>query len=493
MWLGAAVDDRGDFGTFAGVTVALDGHPANLRTLIAEQDGRESGATTPAEVVAAVLAEMGIEKGLHRLEGTTALVVWDSRDRTLWAVRDRIGARPMYAAPFEGGMLVGSELHTLTSGRVAQSAVNFDALEVLTRVGLLPAPMCTLTGGEHLAAGTRLRWQAPAQAQAIPVQVIPAQARWWDAPDVVPGRGGALVLWVKSLEYAARMCVRHAQVGNPGASAVWVEDPRGVAVLAAARHPVDGPLPAIVVELDGSAPSSEAAYTRERIVAQLGPENLDEALDDLATHHEPTTDPDALLYWAIARRAEAAGIANVLTGRGAEGWLDPQPASPLARVRARLTPPASAEPELERIAASSATQPPFPSWLQRRLHLPERTLRTADVVGAVTGTRFVAPLCDPRLVHLGSTVPIGHHAAIGPLLWTAMGAPAGARGQITAVPLRSWLIGPCRGLVAGLAERLEPFMDPASLTPLLAALPSSDAAAARIFALLAISRWLNAR
>ena len=482
IWVGAALEDSGDFGSFAGLTVALDGHPSNLRTLTAEQDGRESGATTPAEVVAAVLAELGVEKGLHRLEGTTALVIWDARDRTLWAVRDRIGARPMYAAPVSGGMLVGSEIHLPAAH--AHKAVDFSAVEVLTRVGVLPAPLCTQTGVARLEAGSRLRWSAKSGPAGH-------HARWWDVPEVVPGRGGALALWIKSLEYAARMCVRHAYVGSGSTSAVWVEDASSVAVLAAARHPVDGPLPAIVVEIEGFAPPAEGA--RERLVARLGPDQLDEALDELAAHPEPTTDPDALLYWALARRADAAGITTILTGRGADAWLDPAPASPIARVRARLSSPAPTEPELQRIAAASPTQPPLVSWLNRRLYSPERALRTADVVGALTGTRFVAPLADPRLMHLGSTVPIGHHAAVAPLLWTAMGASAGTSGRRTNVPLRSWLVGPCRSLVDGLVDRLAPFMDPTSLTPLIEALPRSDAAAERIFALIAISRWLDAR
>lgn len=468
------MDDTGDVGTFGAYTVALDGRPSNLRALTAEQAARGSGAESATEVLGAIFAEIGVEHGLSRIEGSFALVVWDAGAQELWAVRDRMGARPMFWRQDASGMAAGS-----TPEAVGPGPVDVQALDRITRVGLLPPPVTTVGGVHRVAAGCCVRMGKAA-----------TETRWWDAPPPVPGQGGSLTRWVQSLEFSARMCVRHA---CSAAQAVWAEDAAGLAVLAAAAHPVTGPVPVIVVDVEGAPRFPDPAALRV-YRTPLGPEQLDQALDDLAALDEPVSDPDALLWWAVSRVAEREDFGGVMTGRGSEAWLEPAGPGRIARAIRRHRPvaPAPTCPEIAAILATAATDPPAQSWVQRRLTLPDRTLRTADLVGSSAGVTFLAPLCDPRLVQLGCTVPSGHHPRIAPLLWRAMGG-AEACPTRASVPLLAWLSGPCAHLLDGVPERLAAFIDPASLHPWPWPLNGSEAVAERIFALLVLERWLRGR
>ncbi len=474
-WIGAAVDEGGDVGVHGPFTVALDGRPTNLRALTAEQIARESGATTPAEVIGAIFEEIGVEQGLSRMEGSFALLAWDAERNTLWAVRDRLGARPMFWRP---GVGAGSSPGALGTAR------GTDALDRLTRVGLIPPPLSVIDGVERIAAGCLARIVAPGgdhRGSGV--------LRWWDAPGLTPGRGGALIRWVQSLEFAARMCIRQA---GPNGTAVWVEDDASRAVLAAAAHPVDGKVAAIVVEIEGVG-GTELSDALEVHRAPLGPKDLERAIEDLGQAEEPTADPDALLWWAVGRRAEALGLTRVLSGRGGEAWLEPAPAGLVARLRASRAQPETC-PEVEVITATSPVRPPSASWLYRRLALPERTLRTPDLVGTTLGVRFALPLCDPRLVQLGASVPVLHHPGIATALWANLGVPLHMQGAKRAqVPLSAWLRGPCKGLWEGLDARLAAVVEPASVRALTGAVAASEAAAIRVFALLVVERWLHYR
>jgi len=475
-WIGAAVDDAGDVGTHGAFTVALDGAPSNLRALTAEQAARESGATTAAEVLAAIFTEIGVEHGLSRAEGSFALVAWDAATRTLWAVRDRAGARPMFSLDGATGFGASS-----SPGALGDGALDSEGLDRVTRCGFIPPPLSAFLGVERVAAGC-LRRRGP----------TPTLVRWWDAPRGVAGRGGALVRWVQSLEFSARLCVRHAARDG---HATWVEDAASLAVLSAAGHPVTGPAPVIVLDVDGSRPPASPAGASEVHRARLGPGDLAGALDDLGALEEPVASVDALGWWAIAREAERNDIPRVLTGRGVEAWLDPQPAPGKGlfdRVRRRARPAPDLPAELDAIARSSPVQPPAAPWLQRRTTLPERALRVADLVGTGAGVRFDAPLCDPRLVQLGASVPVEHHAGIPARLWEAMGAPP-SNQQRAEIPLGAWLAGPCAHLLEGLPARLARFVDPTSLGPWPGDFAASAAATERVFALLVLERWLRGR
>lgn len=95
----------------------------------------------------------------RRLRGMFAFVVWDGRQRRLFAARDRTGKKPLYVAEIPGGYALASELKALLELRELDRSVDITALEqylsfdyvlgsrtILKRVRkLLPAHSAVLT------------------------------------------------------------------------------------------------------------------------------------------------------------------------------------------------------------------------------------------------------------------------------------------------------------------------------------------------------------
>jgi asparagine synthase (glutamine-hydrolysing) len=68
-----------------------------------------------------VLLNLFVDEGpamLNRLNGMFAFAIWDSRDRTLFVARDRLGVKPLYYAVHEGCVYFGSEEKALFAAGV---------------------------------------------------------------------------------------------------------------------------------------------------------------------------------------------------------------------------------------------------------------------------------------------------------------------------------------------------------------------------------------
>ena len=70
-----------------------------------------------------------------RLNGMYAFAIWDSRERKLVMIRDRMGVKPLYFYPTRDGVLFGSEPKAIFANPLALRAVELDGLREL----LVPA------------------------------------------------------------------------------------------------------------------------------------------------------------------------------------------------------------------------------------------------------------------------------------------------------------------------------------------------------------------
>src|ERR1043165_9509269 len=84
-------------------SLTFNGEIYNYRELRArlESLGREFRTDTDTEVLLAAFAEWG-EGCLRHLNGMFAFAVWDERERTLTAARDRVGIKPHFYATARG-------------------------------------------------------------------------------------------------------------------------------------------------------------------------------------------------------------------------------------------------------------------------------------------------------------------------------------------------------------------------------------------------------
>ena len=87
-------------------------NPEELRPEL-ERRGIRWRGHSDSEVILEAFEAWGVTATAKRLIGMFALAWWDSRTRTLWLLRDRIGKKPLYYGCFNGTVLFGSELKAL--------------------------------------------------------------------------------------------------------------------------------------------------------------------------------------------------------------------------------------------------------------------------------------------------------------------------------------------------------------------------------------------
>ena len=112
--------------------------------LVAKGHSFETSSDT--EVVLRGYLQWG-EALADRLNGMYAFAIWDSRERKLVMIRDRMGVKPLYFYPTPDGVLFGSEPKAIFANPLAPRAVNLDGLREL----LVPAR----TPGKSIWKGMR--------------------------------------------------------------------------------------------------------------------------------------------------------------------------------------------------------------------------------------------------------------------------------------------------------------------------------------------------
>ncbi len=138
--------------------ISFNGEVYNYRALRAtlSQRGHKFKGESDTEVLLATISEWGVEPALGRLNGMFAFAVWDSRDKTLYLARDRIGEKPLYYGIVADSLVFASELKSLCAYQEFKKIVNRDALCCYLRYNYIPAPYCIYQGIYKLTPGTVL-------------------------------------------------------------------------------------------------------------------------------------------------------------------------------------------------------------------------------------------------------------------------------------------------------------------------------------------------
>ena len=107
-------------------------------------------------VLLAAVAEWGVTQAVSRLIGMFAFAVWDDREQTLTAVRDRLGIKPLYYGQFGATFLFGSELKALRAHKDFRGDIDRGAVALFMRHNYVPAPYTIYRGVYKLPPGTLL-------------------------------------------------------------------------------------------------------------------------------------------------------------------------------------------------------------------------------------------------------------------------------------------------------------------------------------------------
>src|SRR5580704_11284984 len=159
---------------FDSQVLSYNGEIYNHAQLRAELPGpwKSSGDT---EVLIHLLATHG-SACLDRLVGMFAFAAWDTRERRLLLVRDRLGIKPLYYQLLPDGIAFASELKALLV--LGRPEIDHSAVRDFLFHGYIPAPKTIYRGIAKLPAGHTLTWQAG----AIRIE------RYWDPSTTITVR-----------------------------------------------------------------------------------------------------------------------------------------------------------------------------------------------------------------------------------------------------------------------------------------------------------------
>lgn len=134
---------------------------ASIRTEL-EQSGKAPAwrGHSDTEVLLAGIVAWGLEATLKRARGMFAIAVWDSRERMLSLVRDRIGEKPLYYGRVGDAFAFSSELKSLRAIPGGDFQTDPGALALMLRYGYVPTPLSIYRNIFKLPPGTLLRVNA---------------------------------------------------------------------------------------------------------------------------------------------------------------------------------------------------------------------------------------------------------------------------------------------------------------------------------------------
>lgn len=302
----------------------FNGEIYNYRELRAglEAKGEAFRTASDSEVLLRAYLIWG-EDCLTRLRGMFAFLVWDERDKTLFAARDRFGVKPLYLAQTSGGVAFASEIKQLLGAPFATGRVNVARAHDYLASGLsdhtaetLFSGVRQLRGGECArvvceAGGARLnvtRWAAVA-AHVAPIDPAEAVERF-----------RAKLIESVGLHLRADVPVGSCLSGGLDSSSI-------VCLMArlapqAELHTVSACYPQKEVD---ERPFMEA------VVAQTGarahyvyptPDELLERLSALIWHQdEPFGSTSIFAQWRVFEEARRVGVKVMLDGQGADEQL----------------------------------------------------------------------------------------------------------------------------------------------------------------------------
>ncbi|MFJ1798413.1 MULTISPECIES: asparagine synthase (glutamine-hydrolyzing) [unclassified Streptomyces] len=89
------------------------------------------------EVVLRSYLEWGTDF-VHRFNGMFGFAIWDSRTDELLLVRDRLGVKPLFYYPIDGGVLFGSEPKAILANPLSTAALDLDGLRDALALARVP-------------------------------------------------------------------------------------------------------------------------------------------------------------------------------------------------------------------------------------------------------------------------------------------------------------------------------------------------------------------
>lgn len=141
--------------------VVFNGEIYNYRTVLADLARERVVVETDSDTAALLHAYIHWgERCLDHLDGMFAFAIWDTKEQTLFAARDRFGVKPLYLCEEDGEIALASEVRALTRWRSRRPRFDARGLEGYLAFGIGGGVDTLLEGIRSLPAGYHLRFRA---------------------------------------------------------------------------------------------------------------------------------------------------------------------------------------------------------------------------------------------------------------------------------------------------------------------------------------------
>jgi asparagine synthase (glutamine-hydrolysing) len=161
--------------------IAFNGEVYNFLKLrkALESEGVQFRGHSDTEVMLCAIESQGFEEALKGFSGMFAFALLDRRERRLYLARDRMGEKPLYYGWQGGTFLFGSELKPLRCHPEWCGEIDRDALTLLLRHNLIPAPHTIYRGIRKLPSASYLTLDLSSLAPGQSEEPI----RYWSLAD----------------------------------------------------------------------------------------------------------------------------------------------------------------------------------------------------------------------------------------------------------------------------------------------------------------------
>ena len=417
------------------LAIVFNGEVYNFLELRAELSDYPFRSRTDTEVILAAYQRWG-EACLDRFAGMFAFVIWNARDRTVFAARDRFGVKPLHYSQWKGVLYIASEIRALHAAGVPQEINPSMCASYLTaglhdhsdqtfwnHIATLPAghKMAISAGGSpRVACWYDLADRTGAELDSRPIEVVEEEYRALlidsvrlrfrsDVPLGINVSGGldssALLGLVQKVDgETSRVGAFTYITGDPNYDELpWVEQ-----MLAHTQHP--------------------------SIVGQLCPEEIPSLAESVQTFEsEPFGGFPTLAYAKLFETIRAAGVTVVMDGQGMdEQWAGydyyqaDSGGSDTAKVQGtkqRTMRPECLTPEFRSLAETFDPPRPFPDQLRNRQYWDTRytkiprALRFNDRISMRCSIELREPFLDHRLFELALRQPAERKISGGTRKW----------------------------------------------------------------------------
>ena len=300
------------------IQVVFNGEIYNYRELARDllDRGHLLATTSDTEVIVHLWEEYGVDC-VRELAGMFALAVWDTRSRTLFLARDRMGIKPLYYADTPDGVVFGSELKALLRVPEVARTVSGDAVLEYLRWGYVPDPLSILDGVRKLP---------PAHTMVVrDGRVVQPPRRYWDvAPFFAEPRLGSEVALLEELRWRLAESVKSHLVSDVplGAFLSGGVDSSAVVAHMAAEHGASIKTFSIGFEQDSYDERPFARLASERFGTDhhelvVRPDSVERIARIVSYFDEPFADPSSIPTYFVSELARTH-VKVVLSGDGGD-------------------------------------------------------------------------------------------------------------------------------------------------------------------------------